>query len=184
MVWSLRAAQVKLLSVPAGSSEYTFNNVFSGILPSVVVLALVNAEALNGTVKSNPLHFGNFDVTDFDYRINGRSYRGQPMRPRFSAPKNYELYYHQLMETCAATGPVHYLDINHEQWEHQACLWVMETNTDASIRNTLPETGNIGVQFRFRAPTGTALTLIALGQKVETVSLHDTLDVQYYPITA
>ena len=180
MEWTLRAGQMKIYSIPARASTHTIGGIFTHILPSMIVMGLVPADAANGTKTTNPLYFNNLGLEQVDMRVNGSTIRGRPLRPKFDNPVNYEFEYRDFLDTCAGRGPVHYLDISREQWATQTNLWVFETSCQSAQFSSVPVTGTVDLELRFRNPTAAALSLVICGQKHEKLRLRDTGEVEYY----
>ncbi|MCP6768589.1 hypothetical protein NL529_27485, partial [Klebsiella pneumoniae] len=54
--------QVKHLSIPQNQTSYAFDNVFTGALPDLVVIGLVDDEDFAGGYQRNPFNFQKFGV--------------------------------------------------------------------------------------------------------------------------
>ena len=61
----IRRDDWKVLSIPAGFSSFTPDNLFLGHIPKHLVLVLVDTEAFNGTYASNPCNFKHHSFSVF-----------------------------------------------------------------------------------------------------------------------
>ena len=76
--------KVQTISIPAGMTSFTANSAFTGLLPSKIIMGLVDNAAYTGTFQSNPFNFKNFDLSGVQLRVNGRSIPTQPIEPNFT----------------------------------------------------------------------------------------------------
>ena len=63
--------QVKHLSIPANQTSISFDNVFTGALPNLVIVGLVSDVDHAGGYQWNPFNFRNFGVNCIDLKRNG-----------------------------------------------------------------------------------------------------------------
>ena len=63
--------QVKHLSIPANQTSYAFDNVFTGALPDLVVIGLINDADFAGGYQRSPFNFQAFGVNRIELRRNG-----------------------------------------------------------------------------------------------------------------
>ena len=73
----------KTISVPAGVTTVTSDDIFHGSVPSKLVVAMVKTGAFQGDYELNPYNFIHNDVTSIDVSVDGQSVPGQPLRPNF-----------------------------------------------------------------------------------------------------
>ena len=50
----------KTLTIPAGTSQNEFDNVYQARMPDVVILAMGSDTDMSGGYQANPFHFQNF----------------------------------------------------------------------------------------------------------------------------
>ena len=59
------------------------------ILPNRIVIAMVDADAFNGTYTKNPFNFKNYDTTTMGLTVNRENLPGKPLQPKFGQENNY-----------------------------------------------------------------------------------------------
>ena len=69
----LLRVQLKQLSIPANQTSINFDNVFTGMLPDLVIVSLVSDANLAGGYQRNPFNFQNFGVNRIELKRNGTS---------------------------------------------------------------------------------------------------------------
>ena len=58
-------------NLPKGSFGETFENIFQGLVPSKMIIGMVDAEAYSGHFQKNPLQFKLFDIESIGFYVNG-----------------------------------------------------------------------------------------------------------------
>ena len=74
---------MKHLSIPANQTSINFN-VFTGVLPDLVVVDLVSDADLTGGYQRNPFNFRNFGVNRIELKRNGTSRPSEGYTPNFA----------------------------------------------------------------------------------------------------
>ena len=57
--------------LPKGSFGETFEDIFQGLVPSKMVIGMVDAEAYSGNFQKNPLKYEPFDIESLGFYVNG-----------------------------------------------------------------------------------------------------------------
>lgn len=85
-------SDLKVYSIPMGHYDYTIDNIFSGEIPSDLVVGLVSSKAYTGSFDKNPFNFHNYDCSLCGFYINGVSTPARPYEPIYhnsnAPPKN------------------------------------------------------------------------------------------------
>ena len=84
--YAIRRVICKSYTIAAGTHDNTQEALFSGQLPSRIVLACVDNDAFNGTYRKNPFNFKNFDITSVKIFLDGQSQSHiKAIEPNFGA---------------------------------------------------------------------------------------------------
>ena len=70
-------------TIPAGQLSYTKDNLFMDISPKMILIAMVDNDAYNGSIKKNPFHFKNYDLNKLVLYRDGRCVPGVAFEPDF-----------------------------------------------------------------------------------------------------
>ena len=73
----------KTISVPAGVSTVTSDDIFHGSVPSKLILAMVHTKAFTGDYTLNPFNFVHADVNSIELSVDRQSVPAQPLKPNF-----------------------------------------------------------------------------------------------------
>lgn len=78
--------EVRLISIPAGSLSFNYNNLFNGIRPTRVVVGFVDAEAAAGSYALNPFNFQHFNLSQIALKLNQVPVSGNIMQLNYNTP--------------------------------------------------------------------------------------------------
>lgn len=70
---------MKHFIIPKGVSGQNFENLFTGPLPSKILLGFVENEAFNGSLAKNPFNFQHFYISQIQYNVNGNFVPSTPL---------------------------------------------------------------------------------------------------------
>lgn len=101
--YSVRRIEVRNHLVTTGTSSVSLDNVFSGTLPSRMIIGLVQNDALTGTLAKNPFNFEHFDLNHASVIVNGDEVPRVPYRPDFAA----DIYQREFFELFHGISKLH-----------------------------------------------------------------------------
>lgn len=78
--------EVRLISIPAGSLSFNYNNLFNGLRPTRVVIGFVDAEAAAGSYELNPFNFQHFNLSQIALKLNQVPVSGNIMQLNYNIP--------------------------------------------------------------------------------------------------
>jgi hypothetical protein len=76
-------SDVKKFTVGQGSFDFTKDDVFQNLIPSRLVLCMVNNESLNGSFHRNPFNFQHYGVNFVEVSVDGESVPGRGLQVKF-----------------------------------------------------------------------------------------------------
>lgn len=83
-IFSLNKTILKTIAHPAGLTHVTVPNLFTGLLPKSIIIALVSAASFNGTYATNPYYFRHYSCNYSVLNVNGDNIPSDPYRPNFA----------------------------------------------------------------------------------------------------
>ena len=95
---------MKHLSIPANESSINFDNDFTGALPELVVVCLVNDADLPGCYQKNPFNCQNFGVNRIELKRNGTYRPTEGYTSNFANGQYIKAYSTFLQELECDTG--------------------------------------------------------------------------------
>jgi hypothetical protein len=160
----IQHCEVQAITVAKGQRFVSLDNVFSGRLPSLILVAMVDNTAYAGDMKSNPLCFKHYSLTDLIVSVNGTQHKIGPLN--FDAASNlHVLGYHQLLK---ATGLLYQTEspiISLDRFKHGACLLAVDLSAEGAssgqgTHSSLAPVGNVRIEANFAAALPDAVSFI------------------------
>ena len=85
-------------TIPAGQKSYIKDHLFSDYCPKMIMVAMVDNNAFNGSYKKNPFHFQHYDLNRLALTCDGKYIPGRAFQPDFTN----NLYLQDYMHTMRA----------------------------------------------------------------------------------
>jgi hypothetical protein len=162
--------QTKNVSIPRGVRAFNFENLYTGVLPDRIIIALVDDEAFAGQYTRNPFNFKHFNISRFELKRNGVSCPRLPYQPNFdNASHEYMTEYLQFQEQCGFAFGDKCVLLTPEQWAHGYTVFAFKVTDgpigpgDISPRSRSSE-GNIKIELNFARETPNNIKLIILSE--------------------
>jgi len=114
----IRRAVCKTVTIPNTFRDINVEKLFSGQLPSHLVIGLVANDAFNGAYDRNPFNFAHYNLTDISVYSDGQQQYGiKPLATNYTD----SLYIHALNTLFARTGKLRTKEMvfsgRHSLWE-------------------------------------------------------------------
>ena len=95
----------KTLTIPTGTSQIEFDNVYQGKVPEVVLLAMVSDKDMSGGYQANTFHFQNFRAYYLCIQANGEQIPRLAYQPNFANQDYIRSYFGVLEALGFDIGP-------------------------------------------------------------------------------
>ena len=158
------------MSIPANQTSITFDNVFTGALPDLVVVILVSDADFAGGYQRNPFNFRNFGVNRIELKRNGTSRPSENYTPNFATAQYIQAYSTFLQElecdTCDKS-----VSLTPSEWANGYTLYAFKITDGPIVPGTYgprskSATGSARLEVSFAA---------AVNENIKVVLLYDML---------
>lgn len=129
--YSIRRVEVRNHIITAGTSSVSLDNVFSGTLPSRLIVGFVENAALTGTLSKNPFNFKHFHLNHASAIVNGEEVPRVPFRPDF-ANDLYQREYFELFHGISKIYPGPKCDLTEKMYKDGHTLLCFNLTADGS----------------------------------------------------
>ena len=129
--YPIKTIITKSYTIPRGALSHTQENVFSGQLPSRLVIGIVNNDSYNGSYASNPLDFQHKDLTSVKVFMDGQGQLVRPIEVDFAADQYMQGY----ISIFAGTGKLfrdESCDITRSDYKSGYALFCFDLSPDLS----------------------------------------------------
>jgi hypothetical protein len=79
----IRRAVCKTFTIPRGNLDATQENLFSGQLPTRIVIGCVDNDAFNGVFTKNPFNFKHMNLSQLKIYLDGQQHAAKPLEVNF-----------------------------------------------------------------------------------------------------
>ena len=162
--------QVKHLSIPQNQTNYSFDNVFTGALPDLVVVGLLDDADFAGGYQRNPFNFQNFGVNRMELSRNGTSVPRSGYKPNFANGQYIRDYAMMQRELGFGKGDK-CVNLTPTEWATGYTIYAFHI-TDGPIGSgtdgprSRSTTGSIRLEVGFAAVQNTNIKVIILSQSL------------------
>lgn len=153
-------------TIGAGASTADLDSLFTGQIPTKIVVGMVTNEAFVGSWDKNPFKFDHMHLNSACLIVDGRPLPAQPLQPDFKRGLYAEAY-HGLIKAAGMYPSDWSNDLTPEQFEGGSMLLAFDLTPDDSdgVAYLSPRRlGTVKASLRFAQPLQKTVTLIAYAQ--------------------
>jgi hypothetical protein len=163
--YPIKRVVCKNATVSAGLKDIILERLFTGQLPTRLVIALVDNEALNGARDKNPFNFEHFNVSEITVYLSGQ---GQPVRtikPDYENGRIAEAY----MSLFTGTNKINRdegIDITSDDYANGYALYAYDLTADLCEGGNfnLIKQGSVRVSLKFSKALERAVSVVAYAE--------------------
>ena len=163
---------IKTNTISSGSTFMSWPNIFNGLLPTQILVAMVDDTAFTGKIHKNPFNFQHFDCTRMNVIFNGNH---MTWTPDLTAGK--ELVAKELRSLFDHIGILHSHQSNtitKADFLGGCFLRPIDISPDLCLSNHPHEKqkGSIDMEFTFSTATKATVTIMAFASFEDTILLN------------
>jgi hypothetical protein len=159
-IYPMMKSDVKTFTIPAGSHNWTADDLYQGLVPTRVVVGMVSAAAYAGRPNKNPYNFTHFNCSSISFEVNNQSVPTQPFRQNY---KN-NLYVPAYLSLFTGLGTFNSNDgnyISRMDYPNGYNLWLFDIDGKrAKEYLNLMRKGHTRLSLNFSQPTPEAISVI------------------------
>ena len=152
---------LKHVTLPTGITTVEVDNLYTGVLPDRLLVALLRDERMNGYYHMNPFSFGHFDLSNIFLTVNGECIPRRAYEPNFTSGA-YIREYLAFLDGIGLDIGNKALDLTPAEWAASYPFFIFRLNP--SGLPTLPKTGAIRLSIKFRQPTPNILNALCFAE--------------------
>jgi len=133
--YPIKRVQLTTMHITENRRSTPLNSLFSGILPRLIVVAMVEAEAARGSIKKNPFLFKDFGLSEIKITIGNVSVPSTPCKFAFSNNKLVRGFIQMFDGLNMATDDKGNM-INLAQYRNGCTYFVFDLTSDGNDSNT------------------------------------------------
>ena len=164
--YPIRRVVCKSFTVPAGFMDVSHEKLFSGQLPSRLVIGLVDNEAFNGSLARNPYNFQHFRLNELSVYLDGQQQHAiKPLRPDYANGQ----YISSYLSLFSGTGKVYKDDgnfVGRDKYAYGFTLYALDLSPDLADDDhfNLSRDGSVRVVLKFAQALARTITVVAYAE--------------------
>ena len=163
--YPLRRVITKSFTVPRGQMTYAQENLFSGQIPSRLVIGCVDNDAFNGLYAKNPYNFKNYDLNQIKVFLDGQPQLVRPIECSFGTNQ----YINAYMSMFSGTGKINRddgTDITRTDYPQGYTLFAFDLTPDLAEHDhfNLHREGSLRVDLKFGTALPATINVIAYAE--------------------
>jgi len=157
---SFNSVSLRTVSVPKDTFNIVQERIWSGTIPKVVLVGIVNAESYQGVQGKNPFDFKTYNLSRINVSTNENQAAFNAQEYDFENGKFLDGY----LKLCEVINNKHENIINRTSFKNGKCLYGFELNPQLLDNSVTPSrSGNVKLDVTFAKQTPEAAVIILYG---------------------
>lgn len=155
----------KTFTVPAGYLDFIQEKLFSGQLPTRLIIGCVDNKAYNGDYKLNPFNFQHFSATELSVYLDGQQHAIKPLLMDFEN-NQYVNAYMSMFSGTRKENQDEGNDIDRSEFARGYSLYVFDLTPDLSENDSfnLTRSGGVRIGMKFSKALDKTITVVAFAE--------------------
>jgi len=163
--YPIRRVICKTFTVPTGNLDFSQEYLFTGQLPTRLVIGCVDNDAYNGSYAKNPFNFKHYSLTQIKVFLDGQQQHIKPLEPNFATNQIVGSY----MSLFSGTGKQQRdqgNDISREDYAGGYTLFAFDLTPDLAEEGhfNLSREGSVRVDLKFAVALPNTINVIAYAE--------------------
>lgn len=179
--YPIRRVICKTFTVPTGFLDVSHEKLFSGQLPSRLIVGMVRNDALNGNVSRNPFNFQHFNLNEIAVYVDGQQQHCiKPMHPDF-VNGQYINSYLSLFSGTGKLGRDEGNFIDRIEYAEGYTLFAFDLSPDLAEDDhfNLMKQGGLRLVLKFAQALTTTISVIAYAEFENVIEIDRNRNIIY-----
>lgn len=163
-LYPIKRSLLKVVNLNTGQNVFFIDNVHNAQLPSKLIVGVTTNAAFAGDKLKNPFKFNHHNLNYLVVNVNNENFPKIPYQPDYDTD-NYQREYYDFFLNIGATKGFEQPAISYQNYKECQALYAFNLNADfetldASDWISVPKTGFLNLELRFKTSLTEALKLI------------------------
>ena len=154
---------MKNISISSAVQSFNQDGLFTGPLPTLVIVGLCTNKSFVGYKDKNPFNFQHFDLNSICLRLNGKSIPSRALTPNFDEGHVVECY-QTLYEALNRQFSTFDNGIDMPRYIGGCTLYAFNLTPDECASGYPLKTGSVDISLRFKEPLSETVSLVVYSQ--------------------
>ena len=176
----IRRVVCKTFTISAGNLNGNHEKLFTGQLPTRLVIGCVDNDAFNGSNAKNTYNFKNFTLSEISIHLDGNTQPIRPLKPNYAGRQYIQVF----MSLFSGTGKENRNEGNdntREDYPKGYALYAFDFSPDLAEEGhfNLAKQGTVRVELKFEAALPNTVTVVAYAEFENVIEIHGNRNVIY-----
>ena len=179
--YPIKRVVIKTTTVGAGLIDVTQEKLFSGQLPTRLIIGLVDHEAFNGVRTRNPFNFHHFNLNHIEVHVDGQlNQQIKPLKPNYTLGQYTEAY----LSLFSGTNKINRDESNTislSDYPNGYCLYCFDLTPDLSedLHFNLIKQGSVRLALKFSTALARAITVITYAEFENIIEIDQSRNILF-----
>jgi hypothetical protein len=178
--YPIRRVVCKSFTVPTGYLDASHEKLFSGQLPSRVVIGCVDNDAFNGAYARNPFNFKHLNLSEISLYLDGQQHAIKPMQTNFEG-EQFIRAYASLYSGTGKENRDEGNDIARSDFSTGYALYAFDLSPDLAEEGhfNLTRQGGVRIDIKFAAALPNTVTIVAYAEFENVIEIDRNRNVVF-----
>ena len=151
-------------TIPKDHVTYVKDRLYATNSPRLLLVALVDNTAFNGTIDKNPFNFQHFDLNYLSLLKNGKPFPGEPFKPNFDGDRCLREYVH-TMETLGYFNTDDTNGLTYQDFVGGSAIYAFDLTDDNTLHSAhkqVDKGATLRLELKFAKPLPSTVSVILL----------------------
>src|SRR5215470_9220857 len=178
--YPIRRVVCKTFTVPAGNLNFSHESLFTGQLPTRLVVGIVDNESFCGSYRRNPFNFKHYGLTQLALYMDGQQQHIKPLDVDY----DHGLYMPAYLSLFGGTNKLFRdegLDINRSEYPQGYSLYAFDLTPDLAESDhfNLSKEGNVRLDAKFSRALLNTVNVICFAEFENVIEIDRNNNVIY-----
>lgn len=178
--YPIRRVICKTFTIPSGYLDVSHEKLFTGQLPSRLVIGCVDNRAFNGDLTKNPFNFQHFSLNEIMVYLDGQQFGIKPLSMNFASRQSVSAF----MSLFSGTGKASKdegNDIDRLDFANGYALYAFDLSPDLSENDyfNLARQGSVRLDLKFGTALPNTVTVVAYAEFENIIEIDRSRNVVF-----
>ena len=178
--YPIRRVICKSFTVPTGYRDVSSERLFSGSLPTRLIIGCIDNAAFNGSNIRNPFFFKHYNLTELSVYLDGQQHGIKPVKCQYGSNEYISAYMSLFTGTGRQNRDIG-LDISRSDYRNGYTLYAFDLTPDMSQEGhfNLIKQGSLRLDMKFGGPLPQTITVIAYAEFENLIEIDRSRNVVF-----
>jgi hypothetical protein len=178
--YPIRRVICKTVTIPRGNMDFVHENLFTGTMPTRLVIGMVDNDAFNGSYVKNPYNFKHYNLTQMKVFLDGQQQYIKPIETNYGA-NQYITAYMSLFSGTGKQQRDEGNDLERSDYAGGYALYAFDLTPDLAEEGhfNLTREGSVRLEVKFSVALEATINVIAYAEFENVIEIDRNKDIVF-----